>query len=147
MSYKLAKERVNQGHKDSGDSFVPSLMTIETKSKWDVPPVNTKGHRIYHFPFLIFFPFSIFHFSFFTFSIVLNVGAEIKPHTLCCAKYIYSTIRCKSCGKPRPVFLVGNTKMSLNDKEKVNNFLENQSLNYSCGVDVFGPCSVTQTVE
>ena len=26
-------------------------------------------------------------------------------------------------------------QMSLNDKEKVNNFLENQSLNYSCGVD------------
>ena len=70
MSYKLAKERVNQGHKNSGDSFVPSLMAIETKSKWDVPPVNTKGHNlsffVSHISFYIFlFLFFIFHFLLF----------------------------------------------------------------------------------
>jgi hypothetical protein len=61
MTYQLAKERITQGHKNSGDSFVPSLMAIETKSKWAVPPVNMKGHNLSFFFFYIsYFIFQLF---------------------------------------------------------------------------------------
>ena len=130
ISYQTAKERIKKGNKNSGDTFVPSLSSVEAKSKWAVPPVNTKGEYLSFLIFHFSFSLVIFHFPLFNPS-----GAEIKPHTLCHVKNIYSTLRCKSCGKPRGVFLVAGKKISSNDKIKVDAFLENQSLNFTCGTD------------
>lgn len=54
---------------------------------------------------------------------------------MCVVKNIYTTIRCKSCGKPRSVFLLGGTKVREEDKARVNAFLEDQAQTYTCGTD------------
>ena len=43
LSYQCAKAKLIQGKKNAGDTFVPSLTIAEVKSKWAVPPVNTRG--------------------------------------------------------------------------------------------------------
>ena len=83
--------------------------------------------HFFHAQFLI----SVHYYTF----CFIDLGAEIKPYALCHAKNIYCTIRCKNCGKPRGIFLVGGTKINNNDKQKVNTFLECQSQNYTCGMD------------
>ena len=63
-------------------------------------------------------------------------GAEISSSTLCVVNNILTTVRCKSCGKPRPVYVVGGgAKLKGTDKDLVHDFLENQSSMYTCGTD------------
>lgn len=63
------------------------------------------------------------------------LGAEIKSATLCVTKTLYTSTRCKSCGKPRSIFLLGGIKIGQDDKLVVNDFLENQAQTYTCGTD------------
>lgn len=44
LSYQCSKEKIIQGKNNAGDKFVHSLSTVEVKSKWAVPPVNTRGN-------------------------------------------------------------------------------------------------------
>ena len=78
------------------------MTILAPKIKWVIPPVNTKG-------------------------------AEIQSATLCSINNILTTIRCKSCGNPRAVYVVGGgSKLKGDDRELVQEFLENQSSTYTC---------------
>jgi hypothetical protein len=49
---------------------------------------------------------------------------------------ILTTFRCKSCVKPRAVYVVGGrAKWIDTDKNLVTSFLEDQSVTYTCGTD------------
>ena len=64
-------------------------------------------------------------------------GAEIPSSTLCVVNNILTTVRCKNCAKPRPVYVVGGgAKLKGTDKDLVHEFLENQSSTYTCGTDL-----------
>ena len=43
LPYALAKSRINNGETNAGDRYVPSLSVVESKNKWAVSPINTKG--------------------------------------------------------------------------------------------------------
>ena len=67
---------------------------------------------------------------------VNSKGAEIQSSTLCVVNNILTTIRCKNCGKPRPVYVVGGgIKWKEDDRDLVNRFLDDQSVTYTCGTD------------
>lgn len=53
LSYSVAKNRIVNGAVNTGDKYVPSLIAVDPKVKWIVPPVNTKGNlfdnsRLFH---------------------------------------------------------------------------------------------------
>jgi hypothetical protein len=51
-------------------------------------------------------------------------GGKIEPATFCVIANIITTIRCKSCGKPRAVYVVGGgAKWRDADKNLVTSFL------------------------
>jgi hypothetical protein len=63
-------------------------------------------------------------------------GAEIQSATLCVVHNILTTVRCKNCGKPRAVYVVGGgAKWKEADRDLLYAFLEDQSLTYTCGSD------------
>lgn len=63
------------------------------------------------------------------------LGAAIQSANLCVIKNLYTTIRCKNCGKPRSVFVLGGLRIQEADRNEVNSFLQDQSQTYTCGTD------------
>ena len=83
LSYQCAKARIIQGKKNAGDTFVPSLTIAEVKSKWAVPPINTRGDyffiivkfylSLFQALFLFFMHFIFFHAQFITVTLYVSL--------------------------------------------------------------------------